>query len=224
MKSYAQFCPLATALDVIGDRWTLLLVRELLFLGPRRFTDLAAGLPGIAPNLLSTRLKSLEAAGVVERIQLPPPAGSTVYRLTDDGEDLREPILALARWGMARLGPPPPGESLRPELPVIVMRAVFDAEAARGVTETYELVLDDTRLSLHVHDGSLDIEPSGSDAADLRITMSRATFAAIVADPLDTARAVAAGEIALDGDAAAVDRFVRIFASAFQPAPEPAEA
>lgn len=219
VRSYAQFCPLAVALDVVGDRWTLLIVRELLFLGPRRFTDLAAGLPGIAPNLLSARLKALEAAGLVERAQLPPPAGSTVYRLTPDGEGLREPVLALARWGMPRLGPLPPAERLRPELPVIVMRAAFDAEAARGVTETYELALDDTRLSLHVDDGSLEVEPSGAEPAALRIAMSRATFAELVADPGDAAGAMAAGRITLDGDPAAVERFTRIFLGAFRPAP-----
>jgi DNA-binding HxlR family transcriptional regulator len=216
MKSYAQFCPLAAALDVIGDRWTLLVVREMLFLGPRRFGDLAGGLPGIAPNLLSARLKALEAAGVVERAQLPPPAGSTVYRLTPDGEDLREPILALARWGMPRLQPPADGP-LRPELPVIVMRAAFDADAARGVTETYELALDDARLSLHVHDGNLEIERSRSDAPAARITMSSRTFAAVVTDPSATAPALAAGEIAIDGDPATIERFVRIFVSTFLP-------
>jgi DNA-binding HxlR family transcriptional regulator len=219
MKSYAQYCPLAAALDAVGDRWTLLLVRELLFLGPRRFTDLAGGLPGIAPNLLSTRLKSLEAAGLVERAQLPPPAGSTVYRLTPDGESLREPVVALARWGIARLGPLPSGSSLRPESPVMIMRAIFDADAAQGVSETYELALDETRLSLHVHDGSLEIEPSGSEDAALRVTMSQATFAALVADPLRAAEAVASGAITLDGEPAAIERFVRVFSGAFTPEP-----
>lgn len=98
MKSYRQYCGLALALDRVGERWTLLIVRELL-IGPRRFSDLAAALPGVATNLLSARLRGLEADGLIERRQLPAPAPAAVYLLTTEGEALREPVLALIRFG-----------------------------------------------------------------------------------------------------------------------------
>src|SRR5438270_8716701 len=104
-RSYDQYCAVARGLDVIGDRWTLLLVRDLL-LGPKRYKDLLEGLPGIGTNLLAARLKELEAAGIVRRGVLPPPAGSSVYELTDKGQALEPAILALGRWGAQFLGVP----------------------------------------------------------------------------------------------------------------------
>ena len=101
-RSYGQFCAAAKALDVVGERWTLLVVRELL-LGPRRFTDLLAALPGLGTSLLTSRLKHLEAAGVIRREQLPPPAGSRVYQITDTGLGVGLVVKALADWG-AQLG------------------------------------------------------------------------------------------------------------------------
>src|SRR5690606_41307941 len=101
-RSYRQFCALAFALDVVGERWTLLIVRELLA-GPRRFTDLLDGLPGISPNLLSERLKRLEQQGLLVRRALPPPAASAVYDLTEYGHGLDPALLALGRWGSRRL-------------------------------------------------------------------------------------------------------------------------
>ena len=106
MKRYDQYCPIAHALGIVGERWSLLVVRELLE-GPKRFTDLVAGLPRIGTNILAARLKDLEAAGVIERRKLPPPAASTVYELTAYGRDLRPVIHELARWGVRSLGPPP---------------------------------------------------------------------------------------------------------------------
>ena len=97
MRSYGQFCGVAHALDLVGERWALLVVRELV-LGPKRFTDLAAGLPGIGTNILTARLRELEQTGVVERRVLPPPAGSTVYELTPYGRELEPVLLALGRW------------------------------------------------------------------------------------------------------------------------------
>src|SRR5919201_6854048 len=99
MRSYGQFCGLAKALDVVGDRWTLLIVRELLLRGPCRYTDLRKGLPGIATNLLAERLRELEDAGVVLREEAPPPIATTLYSLTPRGEELRRVIYELGRWG-----------------------------------------------------------------------------------------------------------------------------
>lgn len=106
MKSYDQYCPIAHALGLVGERWSLLVVRELME-GPKRYTDLVAGLPKIGTNILAARLRDLEAAGVVGKRRLPPPAASTVYELTAYGRDLRPVIHELARWGVRSLGPPP---------------------------------------------------------------------------------------------------------------------
>ena len=107
MKAYGQYCPIACSLGVVGERWTLLVVRELVQ-GPKRYTDLVAGLPGIGTNILADRLKELEAAGVIEKKKLPPPAASTVYELTELGRGLRPVLHELARFGARLLGPPPP--------------------------------------------------------------------------------------------------------------------
>ena len=100
MKSYGQYCSVAKALDVVGDRWTLLIVRELLTQGPCRYTDLRAGLPGIASNLLSTRLKEMEAAGLITRTAAPPPIATTLFDLTDRGRELKDVLYSLGRWGV----------------------------------------------------------------------------------------------------------------------------
>ena len=107
MKHYGHYCPIAHALGLVGERWTLLVVRELLH-GPKRYTDLAAHLPGIGTNILAARLKELEAAGLVEKKKLPPPFASTVYELTSAGRQLRPVLHELARFGARLMGPPPP--------------------------------------------------------------------------------------------------------------------
>ena len=104
-KRYDQYCPVCHALGLVGERWALLVVRELLQ-GPKRYTDLLEGMPGIGTNILASRLRELEAGGVVQKRKLPPPAASTVYELTEYGKQLEEPLYALARWGARTLGPP----------------------------------------------------------------------------------------------------------------------
>ena len=106
MKRYDQYCPIACSLGLVGERWTLLVVRELMH-GPKRYTDLVDGLHGIGTNILAIRLKELEAAGLVERRKLPPPAASTVYELTPSGQQLRPVLHELARFGARLMGPPP---------------------------------------------------------------------------------------------------------------------
>ena len=105
-RRYDQYCPVACTLSLVGERWALLVVRELLH-GPKRYTDLLEHLPGIGTNILAARLKELEAAGLVEKRKLPPPAASTVYELTPSGRELRPVLYELARFGARLLGPPP---------------------------------------------------------------------------------------------------------------------
>src|SRR4051812_10552564 len=131
-RKYSQGCGTAYALDVIGDRWALLVVRELL-LGPKRFTDLRDGLPGIGPNVLSQRLKELEDAGVLRRRVLPPPAGSTVYELTEWGSELEDIVVRLGRWG-ARSPAMPREAETHPEWLGVRMRAVYHPGEEPGAT------------------------------------------------------------------------------------------
>jgi DNA-binding HxlR family transcriptional regulator len=112
-KHYDQYCPVAHALDVVGDRWALLVVRELIH-GPKRYTDLAESLPGIGTNILAARLRDLETAGVIERKTLPPPAASRVYELTGYGLELKPVIRELALWGARSLGPPTTADEFFP--------------------------------------------------------------------------------------------------------------
>jgi DNA-binding HxlR family transcriptional regulator len=120
-RSYGPYCPVARTLELVGERWTLLIVRELL-VGPMRFTDLHGALEGIPRNLLADRLRDLEVHGVVTRRQLPPPAARTVYDLTDSGRELLPVVGALARWGLTHLPPPEAGEPVSPAIAVLAER------------------------------------------------------------------------------------------------------
>src|ERR687891_1653934 len=131
---YQQYCALARALDVVGDRWTLLIVRELRP-GPRRFTDLIDGLPRISRKLLTERLRDLERDGIITRTQLPPPAARQVYELTDDGRDLAVAMAPLIAWGARRIGERRRGESFRARWPAVAMAGLADREAAKDVSE-----------------------------------------------------------------------------------------
>jgi DNA-binding HxlR family transcriptional regulator len=133
-KRYDQYCPIAHALELVGERWTLLVVRELLH-GPRRYTDLAANLPGIGTNILASRLKDLEACGVVAKRRLPPPAASQVYELTPYGFALKPLMRELALWGLISLGPPPPDEPLAEGWLESALDVVFAPSAPLGSFE-----------------------------------------------------------------------------------------
>src|SRR5918992_2935400 len=137
---YQQYCGLARALDVSGDRWTLLIVRELVP-GPRRFTDLIDGLPGVSRKLLTERLRDLEGDGIVARKELPPPAARQVYELTDDGRDLATPMAPLIAWGARRLGERKPTETFQARWPAVGMAGLADREAASGVREAYQILV-----------------------------------------------------------------------------------
>jgi DNA-binding HxlR family transcriptional regulator len=164
-KSYDQYCPIAEALDVVGERWTLLITRELLA-GPHRFTDLRSGLPGIPPNLLSSRLRELEEAGLIARRELPPPAARTVYELTEEGRGLEPTLRALARWGIHRLPPPDDGEVS----PAVAVRAALVAYARPKATAAPERIwaayIGDEVFTLQLRDGRVSYwkgEPAHAD-------------------------------------------------------------
>src|SRR5918999_5140313 len=139
---YLQYCALARALEVAGDRWTLLIVRELAP-GPRRFTDLIDGLPGVSRNLLTDRLRDLERDGIIARRELPPPAARQVYELTDDGRDLATAMAPLIAWGIRLLGERKPEETLRARSAAVGMVGLADRQAAKDVSETYQILVGD---------------------------------------------------------------------------------
>src|SRR6266853_6778451 len=174
-RSYDQYCAVARGLDVIGDRWTLLLVRDLL-LGPKRYTDLLAGLPGIGTNLLADRLHELEAAGLIERTVLPPPAGSSVYQLTEAGQALEPAVVALGRWGARFLGRPRKTDVMVPRAYFVAMRGVFDPQAAAALTETYEVRIADLVFEVRVADGRLTTSEGRATNPDVVMTMSVETL------------------------------------------------
>ena len=189
-KDYEQYCPLAHALGVVGERWTLLVVRDLLH-GPKRYTDLAEGLPGIGTNVLASRLRDLEKFGIVQKRKLPPPAASTVYELTEYGLELEEVMCALARWGARSLGPPGPDDELYPEWGVNALPALFNAEAARGLTETYVFAVGLDLFTARIDDGRLHASVGAADDADLRVETDMDTFFGLASGDLSPSDAIA---------------------------------
>src|ERR687894_2633255 len=155
MRTYGDMCGIARALDVIGERWALLVVRELV-LGPKRFTDLRVGLPNASPNVLAQRLRELEGAGVVRRRKLPPPAASRVYELTDWGMELEPVIIRLGRWG-ARSPSRPRDAELGVDSIILSFRTMFDPRVAEGLKASYELRLGEDRFYAEVADGRFEI-------------------------------------------------------------------
>jgi len=213
-RSYGQFCAAAKALDVIGERWTLLVVRELL-LGPRRFTDLLAALPGLGTSLLASRLKQLEAAGVIRREQLPPPAGSRVYQITDTGLGVGLVVKALADWGARLLDTPGPEEAVRAEWLALHLAVSAPSEAVAGAPETYQVHVDDDVLHI-VLTGSGAQARSGPAPylPDLVIRTDQATFIELSLGRADLTALVAADRAHVTGDQGSVSRAARLFSSA----------
>lgn len=213
-KRYDQYCPVCHALGLVGERWALLVVRELLR-GPKRYTDLAGGLPGIGTNVLAARLRELEAGGVVRKRKLPPPAASTVYELTEYGQELEEPLYALARWGARTLGPPGDGVDMYPDWGLNAFAALIDPDAARGVTETYVLQIAEDVFSVKLLDGLLHVDPGATDDAVLDAAMSTGTFYALASGDLAPRTALDEGKVELRaGKIAALERFFELFSFA----------
>ncbi len=214
-RSYGEACRFAYALDVVGERWALLVVRELL-LGPKRFTDLRTGLPHASSNILSERLRDLEHGGVIQRRKLPPPAASTVYELTEWGRELEPVVTKLGAWG-ARSPIPPDSQEIGPDSIVLALRSLFDVEAAGELTATYELRIGEDRFRVEIADGEVELGRGAAEDPAATIALADApTFAAILAGQLPFGEALAAGVAQIEGPKQAAKRFLRLF-----PMPEP---
>ena len=211
-RSYEQACTTARTLDIVGGRWTLLMIRELM-LGLRRFADLLEGLPGIGRNLLSQRLKELEAEGIISRRRLPAPAASWVYELTEDGRALGPALSELGRWGAERLGPPSPDALFRPAWAMFPMSYLADAQATRGVRETYEFRIGEDVFHLRVRDGTVIPRNGPAEAPELVAAMDPETLRELFFGGLDPMAAVAAGRIRIEADPEVLARAVAILAT-----------
>jgi len=207
---YQQYCALARTLDVAGDRWTLLIVRELAP-GPRRFTDLLDGLAGVSRKLLTERLRMLEGDGIVARTELPPPAARQVYELTEDGHALAIAMAPLIAWGARRIGDRQAGESFRPRWPAVAMVGLADREAAKGVSETYQYLVGDSAFHFTVDDGSIEVHDGGAEGPSVVVTTDEETWADIASGKTAASSAAATGALTVAGDPQAVKRLGRIF-------------
>ena len=214
-RTYDDGCAAAHALDLVGERWALLVVRELL-LGPKRFTDLRAGLPGASPNVISQRLRDLEGAGIVRRRKLPPPAASRVYELTEWGEELEPVIVRLGRWG-ARSPSKPRDAALGVDSLVLSMRTMFDPRATEGFGASYELRFGEDRFRAVVDDGRFEISRGSAEGADAIVEADSNTLAGLLYAGRPLAEALESGDLKVDGNRAAFERFLGLF-----PLPEPA--
>lgn len=208
-KSYNQYCGLAYALDIVGERWTLLIIRELIP-GPRRFKDLLDGLPGISTNLLSERLKSLEEQGLLCRRTLPPPAGSTVYELTELGQSLEKSILELGRWGV-RLMPRSLAGLSMPSMGTasLAMKAFCHPPEEDRHGETYELRIGEEVLQMRAAEGEVEVQQGQPWTADVIFHTDMRTWMGLFSGQLQPEDALGAGAIQVEGDPEGLTRFLQ---------------
>ena len=205
-RSYVDLCPIARGLDVVGERWALLVVRELL-LGAQRFSDLRRALPRASTNMLTDRLRELEAHGLVQRRMLPPPAASWVYELTERGREL-EPVLdAIGIWGRAE--PPPRYGSLSATSVLIFLRGCVRAHPDPP-HYTYRIQLHDRIWTISSPDGQLAIEPRDPTAPDASLETDPLTLNALLLEPAGLDTAIAKGTIQVNGNRKAVQRLLQV--------------
>ena len=209
MRTYGDGCGIAHALDLLGERWALLVVRELL-LGPKRYTDLREGLPNVSPNVLAQRLRELEQAAIVQRRKLPPPAASWIYELTDWGRDLKPIMLSIGAWAVR-------SPAFTREAPVgtdsviLGLSTFFDGEAAADLDARYELRLGEHPFHVRVADGAIELGRGPSDGPDAVVETDVDTLRALIWDARDLDEALRAGDVTIDGDRHAVARLLGLF-------------
>jgi DNA-binding HxlR family transcriptional regulator len=207
-RSYGDPCGIARALDRIGERWALLVVRELL-LGPKRFSDLRTALSGISPNVLSQRLRELETTGVLLREKLPPPAGSFVYVLTEVGRELQPVLLALGSWGSHL--PVTGAGVLSVDALLLALMNSFDADAAGLVNEQFELHIGEERFRLEIEQGRLELGRGRCEHPVAVIEADVATLRALVFGGGQLQDALGSGALSVEGDRRSVTHLLRAF-------------
>jgi len=223
-RNYSQFCGLAHALDVVGERWTLLIVRELSS-GPKRYTNLADALPGIGTSLLATRVRQLEADGVIQRrLLLDQPSSAVAYELTDAGRELATAVIPLALWGARHqlVEADAGGEVFRAEWALGFLAGSGAGGVPVGVAALYEFHIGDSVACLRIRDGRMSVAPGPADTpADVVVRTSAGVLGAIAGQRTTMAEAVGAGQVEATGDATAIGVLVEIVersVSVFSPA------
>lgn len=205
-KEYEQYCPMALGLERIGERWTLLIVRDLMF-GPMRYSDIKAGIPGIATNMLANRLAEMQAAGIISKREMPPPAASSVYELTEVGRSLTPVLIELGKWGMNFLPKHYEGEHIREGLKA---RAPFAQERAEA-SESYTMIVDDVVIGFHVSPGALDVSGEAPAEPAVTLALSSSTLSELMLLGKSVRQAQADGDVDLQGDQAAAERLLNLF-------------
>lgn len=206
MRSYGDACAIARALDLIGERWAMLIARELVF-GPKRFTDLRAGLPQASPNVLAQRLRELDEAGVLQKRKLGPPVGAMVYELTPWGQQLQPILVQLGQWG--RQAPPPePTATMSPDALMLAIESHFNENAAaNGFVATCAVHLGDDTYTLRIDNG-LDITRGSPPNPDLRVDTDVSTLRAVVMKRQTPEQARRTGRFEVAGDQHVLDTLV----------------
>jgi DNA-binding HxlR family transcriptional regulator len=213
-RSYADPCGRARALDLIGERWALLIVRELV-LGPKRFTDLRAGLPHVGPDVLSQRLRELESAGILRRRTLPPPATARVYELTDRGTELEPVLLELGRWG-SRAAFGASDQEIGVDAFMLALKTLFDQRASDGLETVCELRCAGQAFTARIADQQFELTRAHATDADATITGDPGTLARVLWHGERLSDARRDGRVKIDGSSDAASRFLALF-----PPPQP---
>lgn len=208
-RSYEQYCAIAKALDLVGERWTLLIARELLG-GPKRYTDLLSGIPGIATDMLAARLKTLEDAELVERRTLPPPAASVVYELTPHGRKLESTLRELAIFGASFLDRRK-GEAFRIQWLAFPLRMMFRPERAAGQKLVVQFETNGEVLHARVNDGAIETELGPAPSPDVVVAGDISTLALASRDRNAAREAKAKGKLKVTGSKDAVARYAEMF-------------
>lgn len=208
-RAYGQYCGFSRALEIVGERWAFLVVRDL-FVAPKRFSDLQRGLPGIPSNVLTTRLKELEEAGVIQRAVQPRPAGGVAYELTEAGRGLERAVIELGRWGAKRLGEPRADEVVTEDSMVMALRTTFRPEAAEGVNARYELRLGEIVLHAIVKNGTAVVEKGPLENPDIVIEAGPG-IRTVMAQEISPREALKSKIVRVSGDRKLFDAFARMF-------------
>jgi DNA-binding HxlR family transcriptional regulator len=208
-RRYDDGCPVALGLDLVGERWALLVARELV-LGPKRFTDLRAGLPGISADVLTQRLRDLEDCGVVCRRKLPSPAAAWIYELTEWGAGLEPVLAALARWALSSPSVRP-GAGIGVDSLVLALKVLFDPDAARALDLLAALRLDDGDFHVRISEGEIEVGRGVPDRFDLRLECSPDTLAALLQRQRALPEVLQTGELELTGGRRTAERFLNSF-------------
>jgi len=209
-RSYGDACGIARALDTVGERWALMVVRELV-LGPKRFTDLRTGLPHVSPDVLAQRLKDLEVSGVLVKRKLAPPAASQVYELTPKGFALEPVLVALGRWGGVEAAPPTPEMGISIDAQLLSLRTLFDPERAGDLELTVAMELDGQEFFATVAGAALVAERGAPASADVSITGSHSSLIELIRGARGVDEMVADGDLTLEGDRQGFERFIELF-------------